>query len=350
MSTRGPDQSVDLRDFTHTVATETGVSAADLGRRPDVSVEGSLLPSARASLDAQEHEHEEPLPDFLKPLVDQYEPQVQLLQEVGCELRNGHVTFIGIDGSLYTLPDKKGIETLLTKKQEICEEKMEQGFDRLLIVPFAMSIKHLASRYAEALLEAQTTGRLCDPDGERLELTVSDGVVGDWIGLLNADRERKLVYDVKAFDKDAHGGSIKPFALSDSELLGWQVLLVEDIERQGLGNIPSFSKGKNVGGRPQTTTGTTPNQHKLLFGDGSYRYEVGLTPESYLMLALMQLKEHGKVLDTSTGTFLCGAWMPEKGFVPVVSWDGNDHQMHLSADRPDCDPTGWGVRTAVRLT
>ena len=350
MGSEGTPESFSHADFTAAVAAETGVPAAELTRRADpvVDPDDNLLALAKAANAGRKAERGGDLPDILRPLADQYEDQVQKLLAIGCELRDGSLSFTGIDGQVYTLPDQEGIEKLLAEKADLLIEKSEQGFDRLLLVPFGMSIDHLAEQYEAALREAHANGRLCDVDGSQLDLNTEQPVY-DWVEMRQADLNNEIVYDPKRFD-DNHGGKTKAEMLADGATPGWQILLVEDVERQGLGNNPRENAAQTVGDRPQLVTNHSSNDYLSKFGEEPYQGEVGLTPEAYIALVLNELKEHGKVLDTETGTFLTGAWMPGQREVPYATWSRGRQRAHLSADLPGDVAPAWGVRAAVRVT
>ena len=353
MSSKQNPEQFSHADFTAAVAAETGVPAADLTGRADPIVEAddNLLALAKAANEDRRAERGGDLPDILRPVADQYEAQVKVLTETGVidfDVSAGRHRLHGIDGLTYYLPDQEGIEKLLAEKADLLVEKAEQGFDRLLLVPFGMSIDHIAKQYEEALREAHTNDRLLDVDGSELDLN-TDEPVYDWIEMRKADLNNEIVYDPKRFD-DNHGGKTKTEMLADGVTPGWQILLVEDVERQGLGNNPRENAAQTVGDRPQLPTNRSSNDYLSQFGEEPYQGEVGLTPEAYLTLVLNQLKEHGKVLDTETGTFLTGAWMPGQREVPYAYWGRGKRQARLDAVVPDNADADWGPRSAVRVT
>lgn len=352
MGSKGTPESFSHADFTAAVAAETGVPAAELTGRADpvVDPDDDLLALAKAANEGRRAEHGGDLPEPLRPLADQYEEQVQMLKErAGCYWARGGLTYRSFENVEYTLPDQEGIERLLAEKADLYAEKAEQGFDRLLLVPVGMSIDHLATQYEEALRDAHANGRLRDVEGKPLELN-TDQPIYDWVEMRKADTEGIIVYDPENFDETNHHGKTKAAYIADGPTPGWQILLVQDIERQGLGNNPRENAAQTVGDRPQLPTNRSSNDYLAQLGTEPYQDEVGLTPESYLTLALNQLKEHGKVLDTETGTFLTGAWMPGQRKVPYARWRRGDQQADLRAGGPDDAYGGWGVRSAVRVT
>jgi hypothetical protein len=349
-----PDQEqpepVDFSDFTADVAANTGVSSAELTGRVDTVIDPceDLLTSARATSAETAPERGADLPEVLRPVLDQYETQAELMFEVGCEWRDGGLSFTGIDGRIYTLPDQDRIERLLAEKADLYAKKAEQGFDQLLLVPFGMSIDHLATQYGEALRNAYASGRLRrGVAGQPLKLDTDNPIV-DAAELRKADLEDKIVYGVEYFDSN-HGGKTKSELLAEGSASGWQIFLMQNVDAQGLGDNPREEGVATVGGRTQLPTNWSADIYLAEIGNGQYEAEVGLTPESYIMLALNQLKEHGKVLDIQTTTILTGALMPDSRLVPNSDWHRIFGRVRMSAFAPHVSEHSYGVRTGVRV-
>lgn len=86
--------------------------------------------------------------DFINPLEKmihlrrQYESQVSILREAGLlsELKAGRLGFKGIDGQKYELPSFREVLDNIIQKREFLKTKAEQGFTKLLLVPFGLPL------------------------------------------------------------------------------------------------------------------------------------------------------------------------------------------------------------------
>src|SRR3989339_1211158 len=95
---------------------------------------------AKAIEYAEEHYH----------LCEQYDSQVSLLEQVGI-LKEGAIT--GIDGKIYPIPTLEQIAMRLFERRETLRTKHDQGFTKLLLVPFGMSLDTLRETFKQFLLK-----------------------------------------------------------------------------------------------------------------------------------------------------------------------------------------------------
>lgn len=113
-------------------------------------------------------------------LKEQYLAQVKVLYKSGI-LENFAPTserpipemgIIGIDGKEYILPDYEDILERLKdpEKRELIEKKVEQGFVKLQITPFALPLSVLIERYKQTLLKINKEHGIKATDGTTLEL------------------------------------------------------------------------------------------------------------------------------------------------------------------------------------
>ena len=348
MSKRPGPESFSHADFTAAVAAETGLTQAELTRRADAVTDSADPLLAAARRNNQRRPEAESTPEALRPLLDQYEEQLQVLDDAGIvdRLPNGKRGIVGVDGTEYVTPTPTEVERQVAERAEVLERKFEAGFTRLLLVPFGMPLERLTAAYGEAIKKAHSQGKLLDVNGEPLELD-TDEPVWTWDEMKGVDVDGRLVYSPKEFTDDSHGGMTKAELLQAEQVTpGWQVVLVED-----LGNLPKEGEGKTIDDRPQLVTGRSPEDDlRELQSNPIYDEEVGLTPEAYFMLALTKLREDGRVPDTDTGTNLLGAWLPGQRKVPCARWRRGRRRARLRAGRPDDEAPDWGVRAAVRVT
>ena len=268
-----------------------------------------------------------------------------MLKEYGVLGEGNLEGIVAITGDRWVPPTAEELERLLAERADVLEQKIEQGFTKLIVVPFAGSLDRLAEKYGEALKEAHSKGTLLDSSGQPLELDTNEPV-WIWDPLKNADAKGELVYRPEEFG-DNHNGMTKEEIIGVDGTPGWRLLLVEE----GMSDIPKAGQGKTIGGRPQLECGKNSTEYlRILRDDPAYENEVGLTPEAYLALAMTELKENHRVLDDETYTALVDSYLPGQREVPYADWDRGIRRAYLNAVGPDLASDDWGPRSAVRVT
>ncbi len=295
--------------------------------------------------------------DKLIGISQQYDSQVALLRSNGVvrRLSDGSEGIFGEDGEEYPIPSLPSIIQRFCEnpeKYEPLRRKVEQGFTKLILVPFASSIDALVNAYTEQLKEHNEDGKLFREGGAPMAAG-SRGVVAELnthepVWLSQRYNFSNLVYFPKSFDQQNHGGLTKKEAIAQKG--AWQVYLIEE------GPIPRQGKGKNKNGRDQLETGLSARQYSVkLQADPQYKGEVGLTPESWLMRAMTRLKERGEVIDDFHGNgslnSLLGAYFPEHWDVAFAHWNHDNSQAALGTydtDNSDADGSS-GTSSAVMV-
>ena len=321
------------------------------------------------------------------PLFEQYEKQVAILQRLGVlkTLKSGEIGVEGVDSKEYPLPTFEQIAKKIEIQKEIIEKKQDQGFTRLLLVPFGAKLEELTEAYKKSILEHHKQGKLFtakkdinDRNEQLVPLELDENnPLYVWDGYKNADAEGKLVYWPQEFSEN-HGGMTKQEVLKGQEeaqklvkqklMTGWDVIFVEENP-----NIPRQNKAKTVGDRTQLDTGgwaiqqymkggeKVPSPEEYLKGlnkesqesGGMYQYEKGMTPEDQLMYAITYLEEHDQIIDDYNGngslSYQIGAYFPASGGVPSAYWfrvssraSMGGYDLQLRYDR-------CGVRPSVRI-
>jgi hypothetical protein len=274
-------------------------------------------------------------------LRNQYESERRVLESAGIleRLPSGEQGIHGIDGKAYPMPSYQEMRSLIREKRDILEKKADQGFTKILIVPFGMKLDDLVEKYKAFILKHKTESKLfatkekdTDPD-EPLDLNMSEPV-WVWNKYHDADVDGKLVYDPKEFSQN-HGGKTKAeiLAAAAGKLSpAWRIVLIEADP-----NIPRAGKGKPVGGRPRIEANKTPKEYLAAIGTGEYQNESGMTPEEWLMQAITTLEEKNQVIDDWQGkgsiAYNTGAYFPASGYVPNACWYRDDRQAYLSRER-----------------
>ena len=312
-------------------------------------------------------------------LQEQYESQITLLDQSGLleTLSNGGkgIKAMDKDGKPtieYPIPTSEEIiEKLISPEQrEIFKTKIEQGFVKLLIVPFGLPLINIAQAYQKALQSHFDRQKLfhtkkepTDPNEPITELH-KDGPMYIWDKYNNADATGELVYEPKKLEKDNHQGKTKSEIVAQKG--GFKVLLIEDMP-----NIPRKGNAIEKGGRTQIDTkGTTiakyieqgkdtPSPIEYLnalqteskIANSPYYQEEPLTPEDQLIYALTHLEETDEVVDDYKGngsiSYQLGAYFLSSGDVPDAFWARGGRQFNLSGDDVGFRDGYCGVRSAV---
>jgi hypothetical protein len=292
-------------------------------------------------------------------LKTQYESQKATLESAGIleRLTSGEMGITCIDGKEYPMPSYQEIMQWMRGKKEILTQKKEQGFVKLLVVPFGMSLDSLTQEYGNLLLKHHTEGKLfatkenqADPNEALVPLELNaNEPVWRWSDYANADVNGKLVYEPKEFS-ESHGGKTKAEILQSRKnglAPAWRVLMIGANP-----NIPRASHGKEMGGRKQFEANRTPNDYLQDIGKGTYDHETGMTPEDWLAYAITNLQEWDQVIDDYQGNgsiaYNTGAYFPT-GNVPLACWDRGDQRARLFRRVPAPQVTSFGARSAVRV-
>src|SRR3989339_1503814 len=139
-------------------------------------------------------------------LREQYTSQFNLLKEAGI-LKEGVI--LGIDGNTYPIPTLEQIASRLFERRETLETKHDQGFTKLLLVPFGMSLDTLRKTLKQFLLKYKKDNPTFNLDTNQPLWT--------WEGYQGADMgdSPDLVYEPRSFDEKDHQGKTKAQILKE---------------------------------------------------------------------------------------------------------------------------------------
>ena len=323
--------------------------------------------------------------DSVKPLIErlverQYNSQIQSLQEIGfleplVPQKKKGFTFFKSKEPEETTPEKLGATDILGTFREVptkeaithhflsipnIKQKIDQGFTRLLIVPFGSSLDTLRGKTGELIKKHKKANKLLAEDGTKLALNEKEPLWA-WYDYNNADKSGKLVYYPEHLDKENHNGKTKTELLSGAQpsransstpntnpFPGYHILLIqEDLI------IPREGKGSSRAGRDQIEAGKSPNDYlELLTTDKNYSKERGLTPEDWLTLFATNLNQKNKVIndyDSQKGSinYLIGSYFPGPDDVPGACWYRDFRQAYLYRHAPTSVHENYGVAGAV---
>ena len=279
-------------------------------------------------------------------LKKQYDSQVELLEEVGI-LESG--TILGIDGYEYPIPTLEQIATRLFERRKELFTKHDQGFTKLLLVPFGMSLDILRETLKQFLLTYKK-------DHQTFDLNTDDPL-WTWENYQGADVGDcpNLVYYPMSFDKHDHQGKTKAQILEErknnqAHFLGWTVQLFQpsnptNPHSPGFALIPRQGQGTPQGDknpRPPLEAGKTPMEYLSLLlsskdnKDSPYFQESSLTPEDWIIAFMLHLQETGEPLDNiwnlaieENANCLTGAFFPSSVRVPFAYWFRTRQQVRL---------------------
>ena len=307
-------------------------------------------------------------------LREQVISQLSILKETHLltTLSDGREGIQAINHKEYPAPSFEKVLQRLLKKRELIEQKMAQGFTKLLIVPHGKKLEDVATVYKEELKNHFTAGKLFYPENDKerkdrekagatrtpVPKLNAEGSLWIWYkdqekktgGYGNADVDGALVYypsqfpeNPKDYTPQIHKGTTKMEMLDEMD--GFDILLVEDLT-----HIPKEGQGKIIGGRKQLEANQTLINY---LAKQQAQEETGLTPEAWLILAQTKLKENNEVTDDWQGNgkacWNTGAYFKVSGDIPDAYWARDDAQAHLNRDDPANRNADIGARSAVRI-
>ncbi len=296
-------------------------------------------------------------------LREQYDSQVALLEQVGV-LKDGAI--IGIDGNTYSIPTLEQIADRLFERRETLETKHEQGFTKLLLVPFGMSLDSLREIFEQFLFAHTKDTKYFGSYPLWISSAYPRADVGDFFS--------ELIYHPKSFDKNNHQGKTKIQILKkqqdnpDSSFPGWVVHLFQpsdpsNPDSPGFAPISRKSQGTTQGEetpRPHLEAGKTAEDYFSILQkaqdnrNSPYHGETGLTPEDGLMAFMTHFTETRKPLDdafnnqrTEVGCYLTGAFFLSDAHVPCMLYDCDDGRVRLGGNGPSNFVGYYGLRSSI---
>ena len=321
----------------------------------DVETEGGLHRIVEAAAIVAEGEDFWPFEKLTQEEVKkQYLVEIETLRTAGVleRLRSGQEGIRGIDNKEYAVPSLETILAQMAEKQEILSAKIDQGFNKLLLVPFAKDLGTLINSTKERILAHKSANKLQGTNGDSLDLDTATPI-WVWDKYQNADKVGELVYDVKEYSTENHGGKTKNQILAEpSSTPGWQIMLTEDLPDIPRKDSPNT---KTLGGRKQIEAGQSPAAYLAAQkSDPVYSNETFHNPESWLTYFLTHLEKTNQVIDDYQGNgslrYLGNAYFPSSGGVPGGYWYRDYLRAGLDGSRPGRVADSCGVGSAVRVS
>jgi len=269
---------------------------------------------------------------------------IEILPESSEKAGKGVLGMYDINNNECPIPSYDEILKRLEAKAELLEQKREQGFTELLLVPIGTSLSFLIDRTRDLIVKKHKQGKLLGTDGQKLELRENEPVyVED--EYKDADVSDDLVYYPQKFDHANHGGKTKEELITETG--GWQIEMIENMP-----DLPAENKGKKVGGRKQIEANQSPEQYlKTIQTDKHYEGEQFTTPEAQLSYFMQYLQKYNQVIDDwqgqGKGCWNAGAYFKGSGFVPFAYWRRITLQFYLRRRSPAFHSDCRGVRPSV---
>jgi len=359
------------------IPVETLRSKEDFGKQlaskkisPERMAEAVLLFQQLEHLVTHGEPLKETLPEYLQKterlynLTEQYTAQVKLLERIGI-LKGGVIK--GIDGHQYPIPTLEQIAKRLYEREKELSIKRDQGFTKLLLVPFGMSLDDFYETLEQFLLSYKQKH-------SDFDLNISNPFkVWSWYKGADLGDPPDLVYNPKFFRKD-HQGKTKLQILEEQTVAqdsfpGWKVHLFQpsdpsDQESKGFAPAPRQDQGKIQGEenpRPDLETNKTPIEYLSILQKAQddptspYFQESGLTPEDWILAFITHLEETRQPLDDYRNdkeeSIIClaGVFSPSSFCVFFAHWYRDHRQVSMSEDFPGNRGGSSGVRTSVMV-
>lgn len=274
--------------------------------------------------------------------------------------RSGKQGIIGINGEEYPVPDKKQVNELVLKNKELVDKKIDQGFTKLLLTPFAIHASQLTGIIRTALIKHNSEGKIIRTKQNSADPDIPVCLKGNdplwiWERMLKALDTPEVVYFPKTHKNPDHQGLTKIEVIKNARycgIPGWSVGLIEPVPV-----MPLCGQGISAGGRKQLEGYSAPNVYLQTLSSPNYLGETGWTPEDFLTHFLIQLETTNQISHDrhdNNALWLLGSYMPESmpnaKLVPVGFWDSNaGPKLRLSAHRTSNKLRSWVARSIVRL-
>ena len=356
--------------------------AVSSGKAEDVDRAKSLKQQLETEMKALQEKLAIVEVERLFDLKKQYEGQLDLLKSSGMvETRKEtdppgveRETFFitGIDEKEYPIPPYLTILERFAEKKQLLEIKEDQGFKKLVLVPFGMSLAAMSIRFEQFLSEylkirpefasIHPDQSLLD-DWERLYKTRHKDVAADKVGTLKYDPVRLVVNNKNPWELawKTKQEILDQAKQNQDTAPGWSILLLQaGLDEKGFRSIPRAGSGIVDGTkmpRAEIEVGRSTEDYLISqmenSNDSPYAGEYGLTPEAWLVIFMEHLKETDRPLDSYNGfdkgtvDFLIGSLL-DGFYVTAVGWTDR-HSIFASTFGLANFNSCCGIRTAVRV-
>jgi len=287
-------------------------------------------------------------------LKEQYESQKKILTDTGIleMLSSGKLGIKDKDGNEYPFPSLLDIKKRVGESKEIIEQKLSEGFSRLLITPFAVPLDVLHEKLVQNLLRHSNENKILalktDPSSPDVSVPLDKTLPINFPGGFKVE---ELVYEPEEFTKQ-HNGKTKEEVISSTG--AWQISFIENLPA-----LPGSGEGKVISGRKQVEAWLSPEEYFQLLRNPEYKGETGTTPEDWVVFALTYLEETNQLIDDAKGSgkasmalgtyFPNEASVPNEGFVRSILPSRPDVHVNITTCRQSESMIFNSTRTRVRI-
>lgn len=285
-------------------------------------------------------------------IKEQYSTQISMLRRIGLvdfSEETNLYSIVGIDQKKYVLPTYEELENSINLKKEIIKTKKNQGFTKLLIVPFALPLDKIIKKYEEVLRKHYANNNLFakDTEGKKIKPELNkENPMNVWSDIESSDIKNFLIYFPENFKKDNNGGKTKNEIITSGN--GWLFLLVEDAE------IPKPRKGRKISKRNELESGKSPEEYlKTIKTNANYENELGLPLEGSIIYAISKLEETNTVtnnwLTDGCIEYCLGSFLATTEDVPWLSWNSDFNRVDIWKNNSWNQDKYMGTRTAFKI-
>ncbi len=289
-------------------------------------------------------------------LREQYDSQVEFLKQLGI-LKEGAI--MGVDGKEYPVPTLEQIARRLFERHEDLETKHDQGFTKLLLVPFGIDLDTITETLEQFLIRHKASHpHFCLNEEHPVKI---------WSGYKEESAANGLFYYPISFQRYTHYGRtkrqiLKKQAFDPNAFPGWVVQLFQPSDpgdpcSQGFASLLRDGDEKTYGRafpRPDIPVGKTASDYLLFIQKfrndkhSPYFQESGMTPEDWVFAFMTHMRETGQPFDcTDSSSFLIGAFFPIADFVPFARWFQKEKRAGLTIHTTAVPVPSFGIRTSV---
>jgi hypothetical protein len=262
---------------------------------------------------------------------------------------------IGIDGEEYPVPTLEQVKNLFDKNRELVTKKKSQGFTRLQLTPFAVSIANLKKHAGSVILQHYQEKKIFQAKKNPLDPDIPIEVdknepIWTWTGLNEVDENGTLIYFSRSYDLENDHSYSKPELIDVIDVCpisGWSVMLIESFAI-----LPQEGEGQIIGERKQLEINSAPMDYLETLRGAGYEGETGWTPEDLLIDFISRLEETNQVShdwNDYSALWLLATYQKDEAGVPYADWYRGYKQLSSGTYSADVKIQGWGSRSAVRL-
>ena len=287
---------------------------------------------------------------------ENYEAQTNHYRELGwLEEEDGKEGIRDKEGSFYPMPTVQEIFEELNKKAALLQYKEKQSFKRFLLVPFGLSYIEMYKKLGEEYIRYRE-----DPD---LELYRTDKAKTrimqdtDYGSFPDVMEEEDLLYYKEQQEKSELIKSQR-FPAWEIHILPEKMTLAREGKGETTGYRPEIEANMKFGDYAKLVNGEIDRSDGKPIRDAEgqlvYRGESGLTPESEIALAFVQLRENNQVLhdyyeNPNDAACVLSGCLTKSGDIPYSCFNPDYDLVFMYGGIPDDQDEDHGSCVSVKV-